>query len=110
MATEFRFWRALICTMSFRARLLACAALVAGSLAPASAWAEGSDPSFQPTDSRVDMFMYGRMGMGWTPGGQVISGAYMNLGDRHAIGGRLEEGDYLEPGLRFHILKGNKDD
>ncbi|HWE26719.1 MAG TPA: carbohydrate porin, partial [Polyangia bacterium] len=110
MATEFRFWRALICTMSFRVRLLACAALVAGSLAPATAWAEGSDPSFQPTDSRVDMFMYGRMGMGWTPGGQVISGAYMNLGDRHAIGGRLEEGDYLEPGLRFHILKGNKDD
>jgi len=53
----------------------------------------------------VDFMYYGRMGLGWTPSGQVVAGKYMNLGDHKAIGGRLEEGDYLEPGIRYHIKK-----
>ena len=57
------------------------------------------------TSDNVDFMMYGRMGIGWTPSGQVVAGKYMNLGDHKAIGGRLEEGDYLEPGIRYHIKK-----
>jgi maltoporin len=53
----------------------------------------------------VDFMYYGRMGIGWTTSGQVVAGKYMNLGDHKAIGGRLEEGDYLEPGIRYHIKK-----
>jgi maltoporin len=66
------------------------------------------DPTFAPTSTRFDFIMYGRMGIGWSPTGQVIAGQYMNLGDRRAIGGRLEEGDYLQPGLRFHLLRGDR--
>ena len=88
--------------------LLSMTALI-GVTAPQAARAEGSDPKFKPTTDRADFFMYGRMGSGWTPSGQVIAGRYMNLGDRRAIGGRLEEGDYLEPGLRFHALQGTKE-
>lgn len=55
---------------------------------------------------RVDFFMYGRMGVSWTFSGQTINGKNMNLGDHRALGGRLEEGDYLEPGFKFHVLKG----
>lgn len=88
-----------------------CLALGAflGALAPGLAHAEGSDPSPLPAKNFIDMFMYGRMGIAWTPSGQLIAGKYMNLGDRRAIGGRLEEGDYLEPGLRIHLLKGEKE-
>lgn len=57
-----------------------------------------------PAD-RVSFMGYGRMGIGWTPSGQVVAGKYMNLGERKAIGGRLEEGDYLQPGIRYHIKK-----
>jgi maltoporin len=57
------------------------------------------------TADNVDFMMYGRMGIAWTPSGQVIAGKYMNLGDHKAIGGRLEEGDYLQPGIRYHIKK-----
>lgn len=57
----------------------------------------------------VDFMYYGRMGIGWTPSGQVVAGKYMNLGDHKAIGGRLEEGDYLEPGIRYHIKKAKSD-
>jgi maltoporin len=53
----------------------------------------------------VEFMYYGRMGIAWTPSGQVVAGKYMNLGDHKAIGGRLEEGDYLEPGIRYHIKK-----
>jgi maltoporin len=60
------------------------------------------------TSDRVDFFMYGRMGIAWTLSGQVIAGKNMNLGDKRALGGRLEESDYLEPGLKFHLLKGEK--
>src|SRR6201995_3158547 len=77
---------------------------------PQRASAEGSDPSFKPTDATAEMFFYGRIGFAYSRYGQSIAGAYLNLGDRRAIGGRLEEGDYLEPGLRYHILKGGEND
>jgi maltoporin len=57
-----------------------------------------------PSD-RVDFAMYGRVGIAWTLSGQVISGTNMNLGDKKALGGRFEEGDYLEPAIKTHILK-----
>lgn len=57
----------------------------------------------------VDFIYYGRMGIGWTGSGQVVAGKYMNLGDHKAIGGRLEEGDYLEPGVKYHIKKAKTD-
>ncbi len=59
---------------------------------------------------KVAFMMYGRMGIAWTPSGQVVAGKYMNLGDHKAIGGRLEEGDYLQPGLRYHLKKAEKED
>ena len=62
------------------------------------------------TSDNVDFMFYGRMGIGWTASGQVVAGKYMNLGDHKAIGGRLEEGDYLEPGIRFHIKKAKSED
>jgi len=61
-----------------------------------------------PAD-RVDFMGYGRMGIGWTATGQVVAGKYMNLGARKAIGGRLEEGDYLQPGIRYHIKRADKE-
>ena len=80
-----------------RGALLAAAAVVL-AVAPRRAAAD------IPGES-VDFMYYGRMGIGWTPSGQVVAGKYMNLGDHKAIGGRLEEGDYLEPGIRYHIKK-----
>jgi len=62
------------------------------------------------TSDNVDFIYYGRMGIGWTPSGQVVAGKYMNLGDHKAIGGRLEEGDYLEPGIKYHIRKAKTED
>jgi maltoporin len=59
--------------------------------------------------TNVDFMYYGRMGIGWTPSGQIVAGKYMNLGDHKAIGGRLEESDYLQPGIRYHIKKAQKD-
>src|SRR5882757_49944 len=47
---------------------------------------------------------YGRMGIGWTKTGQVAGGLYMNIVSHNALGGRLEEGDYLEPWTRIHLL------
>jgi maltoporin len=75
---------------------LALALVVIGAPRPAAADLPGEN---------VDFMYYGRMGIGWTPSGQVVAGKYMNLGDHKAIGGRLEEGDYLEPGIRYHIKK-----
>src|SRR4051794_13404661 len=81
-------------------------AAVAGLLAAAPRRA-GADL----TADKVDFMAYGRIGVGWTGSGQVVAGKYMNLGDHKAIGGRLEEGDYLQPGLRYHIKKpANPDD
>jgi maltoporin len=62
------------------------------------------------TSDNVDFIYYGRMGIGWTTSGQVVAGKYMNLGDHKAIGGRLEEGDYLEPGIKYHIKKAKSED
>jgi maltoporin len=62
------------------------------------------------TADNVDFMYYGRMGIGWTVSGQVVAGKYMNLGRHKAIGGRLEEGDYLEPGIKYHIKKAKNDD
>jgi maltoporin len=56
-------------------------------------------------DDRVDFSMYGRMGLAWTMTGQVITGQTMNLTTQRAIGGRFEEGDYLEPTITAHIVK-----
>lgn len=61
------------------------------------------------SSSNVEFMHYGRMGIGWTTSGQVVAGKYMNLGARKAIGGRLEEGDYLQPGIRYHIKKAQHD-
>lgn len=83
-----------------RVTLVAGLALLAAATRPAAADVPGSN---------VDFMYYGRMGIGWTPSGQVVAGKYMNLGDHKAIGGRLEEGDYLEPGIRYHIKKAQKD-
>ena len=52
---------------------------------------------------------YGRMGIGWVKTGQVGGGLYMNIVSHNAIGGRLEEGDYLEPWMRLHLLKKSDD-
>jgi maltoporin len=52
---------------------------------------------------RLDLRMYGRMGLAWTPSGEHIQGRRLNLMGT-SIGGRLEEGDYLEPTIALHIL------
>jgi maltoporin len=83
-----------------RARRVAPLAAAALLLAAAPRRAAADIPG-----ENVDFMYYGRMGIGWTPSGQVVAGKYMNLGDHKAIGGRLEEGDYLEPGIRYHIKK-----
>jgi maltoporin len=49
---------------------------------------------------------YARVGIGYIPGsGQMGRGLYMNLGDDRAIGGRLEEGDYLLYLNVIHLYK-----
>jgi maltoporin len=58
---------------------------------------------------RVEVTMYGRIGVAWSPSGEVITGRSMNLLG-NPIGGRFEEGDYLEPTIKFHILKPEKPD
>lgn len=60
-------------------------------------------------DDRVDFSMYGRMGVAWTLTGQIITGQTMNLTTQRSIGGRFEEGDYLEPTITAHILKKDED-
>jgi maltoporin len=53
---------------------------------------------------RVDLSMYGNIGVGMTPSGKVIQGKTFNLTGK-SLGGRLEEGDYLEPSIKVHFLK-----
>jgi maltoporin len=49
--------------------------------------------------------MYGRVGVAWNPqNGRYVHGKYMNLLG-NALGGRLEEGDYLEPTLKLNIVR-----
>lgn len=58
---------------------------------------------------RIEFSMYGRMGAAWTPvSGKYVEGKSMNLTGT-SIGGRLEEGDYLEPTLKVHLLERNPD-
>ncbi|WNG49440.1 carbohydrate porin [Archangium minus] len=59
---------------------------------------------------RLEISMYGRVGLAWSPvTGKFIQGKTMNL-TGGPQGGRLEEGDYLEPTIRFHLLEPKKDD
>jgi len=60
-------------------------------------------------EGRVDFSMYGRMGVSWGLNGQLVQGQTMNLTTERAIGGRFEEGDYLEPTITAHIMKKDKD-
>jgi maltoporin len=54
--------------------------------------------------------MYGRMGVAWNPqNGRYVHGKYMNLLG-NSLGGRLEEGDYLEPTLKLNVVKAVADD
>lgn len=63
----------------------------------------------QSIADRLEFHMYGRMGIGWTPvAGDVIMGRSLNL-TGNSLGGRLEEGDYLEPTIKFHIIKPEND-
>jgi maltoporin len=49
--------------------------------------------------------MYGRVGVAWNPqNGRYVHGKSMNLLG-NPLGGRLEEGDYLEPTLKLNIMK-----
>lgn len=59
----------------------------------------------QSLTDRLDFSMYGRVGVGWAPtSGEFIQGKTFNLTGR-SVGGRLEEGDYLELTMKFHLLK-----
>ncbi|WP_255636438.1 carbohydrate porin [Hyalangium versicolor] len=54
--------------------------------------------------------MYGRIGTAWNPqSGRFVHGLSMNLLG-NTLGGRLEEGDYLEPTLKLNIVKPVADD
>ncbi|ATB41443.1 hypothetical protein CYFUS_006909 [Cystobacter fuscus] len=58
---------------------------------------------------RLEISMYGRMGAAWDPSsGRYIQGQRMNV-TGSAIGGRLEEGDYLEPAIKLHLLAPSTD-
>ena len=86
-------------TVAREGRWIAVAAAALSVLAPREAAADL--PS-----GRVDFGMYGRVGVAWTTSGEVINGTNMNLGDKKALGGRFEEGDYLEPAVKAHLLQG----
>jgi len=58
----------------------------------------------------IEIGMYGRVGAAWNPqNGRYVHGKYMNLLG-NAIGGRLEEGDYLEPTIKLNIVKPTAED
>jgi maltoporin len=78
-----------------RALLVLCAVVL--SVAPSSANAS-------LLADRLELVMYGRVGAAWTPSGRYIMGRTFNL-TGSAIGGRLEEGDYLEPTVKLHLLE-----
>jgi maltoporin len=80
-----------------RVALLAGAAALLSQAVPARAQAD-------LLSERVQFSMYGRVGLGWTPSGEFIHGRTLNL-TGSSIGGRLEEGDYLEPSVKVHLLK-----
>lgn len=71
--------------------------------------AVGSSAHASVLADRLEFSMYGRMGLAWTPtSGRFIQGKTLNL-TGSSIGGRLEEGDYLEPTLKVHLLEVKKD-
>lgn len=57
-----------------------------------------------PISDRLAFEMYGRVGTAYSLDGRVIQGTRLNLRGG-PIGGRFEESDYLEPTLKFYILK-----
>jgi maltoporin len=71
------------------------------ALAAPSAWAEEEEKGGGP---RLELSMYGRIGLAWAPTGDLVLGQRLNLTGR-ALGGRLEEGDYLEPTLTIHLVE-----
>lgn len=80
--------------------LLFAAATVAPKVAEANVFGD-----------RFEFGMYGRAGAAWTLSGVAVNGRTMNLFNGPAqLGGRLGEGDYLEPTLQANIVKGEKED
>ncbi|ATB32194.1 carbohydrate porin [Melittangium boletus] len=58
---------------------------------------------------RLEVSMYGRVGTAWDlTSGRYVNGNRMNL-TGSAVGGRLEEGDYLEPTIKLHLLERTTD-
>jgi maltoporin len=58
----------------------------------------------------LEIGMYGRMGVAWNPqSGQFVHGKTLNLLG-NTLGGRLEEGDYLEPNIKLHIARPTAED
>ena len=58
----------------------------------------------------LEIGMYGRMGVAWNPqNGQFVHGRSLNLLG-NTLGGRLEEGDYLEPTIKLHIARPTAED
>jgi len=58
----------------------------------------------------LDLTMYGRIGVAWNPqNGQFVHGRTLNLLG-NTLGGRLEEGDYLEPNFKLHLVRPNAED
>ncbi|PTL76360.1 carbohydrate porin [Vitiosangium sp. GDMCC 1.1324] len=75
------------------------------SLVTAATLLSAVPASAQSLADRLDFSMYGRVGVAWAPSsGDFIQGKSMNL-TGNSLGGRLEEGDYLEPSLKIHLLK-----
>jgi maltoporin len=83
--------------MTFASRLLSLGLLLLATV-PSRAWAD------LPISERLDFGMYGRVGLAYSLDGRVIQGTRLNLRGS-ALGGRFEESDYLEPTLKFYILK-----
>ncbi len=95
------------CTVLLARRLRSCVTSLLAVLAvvavPSSALAGIEAGPFE-------LGMYGRMGVAWNPqNGRFVHGKYMNLLGG-PIGGRLEEGDYLEPTIKLNVIKATADD
>jgi maltoporin len=75
------------------------------SLATALTLLSAGTASADSLSDRLSFSMYGRVGVAWAPSsGDYIQGKSLNL-TGNSLGGRLEEGDYLEPTIRVHLLK-----
>lgn len=85
--------------------LIGCTASLA--LIPALALADEEGAEKFTLEDRLTFSMYGRVGVGWTPSGEYVHGRTLNLTGT-SLGGRMEEGDYLEPSLKMHFLKPSK--